>query len=62
MFYVLKKNRVVGVSDYLDEAMEFAERVTGWGKSTTWSATGQMILVPSGEPTEWRIMKEATDG
>jgi hypothetical protein len=58
MYYVMKKSRVMAVADYIDEAQDFAERVTGWVDSTTWSASGQMILVPSGEPTEWKIMKD----
>lgn len=57
-FHVKHGSRVMGVAQYLDEAMEFGERITGWYSDTiVWAPNGYMLKKESGEPTGWKIEK-----
>ncbi len=61
MFYAISpQDRLVGVANYPDEAVDLIDRFSNEGP-TTWSSTGQQIRVPSGEPTGWKVMKESLD-
>lgn len=62
MFYIKRGVRVMGVADYVDEAREFAERITGWAETTTWLPNGHLILNGSGEPTGWKIERVGAGG
>lgn len=50
------ENQAKGVAHYVDEAQEFAERFSGI-PHTTWTADGEMITLPDGEATGWRLLR-----
>lgn len=57
MNFIIKDpdNRTLAATNYIYEAKEFAERMTGYQERSTWSHEGQLHI--EGRATGWRIFR-----
>lgn len=55
MYLIRNRSRTLGIADYMDEAKDFAERLSGRAALAHWTYRGELLL--DGIPSGWRVLR-----